>query len=1043
MPSPSKLSEFQDLLRRLFQVESAQELNFGIYRIINKKADLIKERLIDQIPQITADALAKIRGGGGIQATQQNLEDARLEIIQTLGEDALTAKGNISKQFANIPIAKKYSKTQTRAQRAGVVHNIENDIYNHLLTFFGSYYQDGDFVPQRQITSRGAYSLPYNGEDVYLHWANRGQYYIKTAEHFHSYAFAANGVKTRFVICEAQDTPQNNNKGVPRFFFPQIADSIWNPKNKELQIPLQHRAPAPKDKLPRTNIQQYIITTACDTAKTFFAKKIPNTVALLKKIENSEDSYLFSHLMKYTRRNDSDFFIHKDLESFLKRELHSTIKSSIINLDEIGGSGGLARAEVQILLARAVQDIGEQIISHLAQLENFQKTLWEKKKFITKTNYIARLGAVLNNANTQTQKNICATICKTNAQWNEWKNLGVLQTAKNVFGKDAKKCAVARQDFINKNFSLPLDTSHFESNFCNLVLSCFDNVEEATDGILIHGENWQALNLLKGKYRRQIKCVYIDPPYNTDASAIIYKNNYKDSSFLSLMQDRIVLSKNLLTNEGILCCAIDDAEVWRLRALLESIFSKEIGIVPVRSNPVGRKSTGQFSPTHEYAIFYGHDESIPGCLEKTEKQISRYRFTDEKGRYDWLTLIRQGANDRREDSPRMFYPIYIRTNDTFRIPKIEWDDEKQEYKILERPLKNEVVIYPIANNGNGVVEKNWHRGWERVKSEPNEYRIIRNRGDIAIQFKTRMDEKAMPQTWWDDKRYASANHGAIVLKKLFGDKPFNFPKSVELVKDCLLASGAKESETYILDYFAGSGTTAHAVINLNREDGGRRKFILVEMGDYFDDVLMKRIKKIIYTPEWKNGNPNGDTNSDFLGVTTDNEPRLIKYHCMESYEDSLDNIEFAGEETLFDGDYESRYMLQWESKESATFAPGGKLDSPFGYTLKRAGKQKNAVADLPETFNYMAGIRLHSRHIEKNGKTNYQIDIGNYGDEYAAFIWRDIAKWKQADYEKERAFIATLKFLRGKKIYTNGTSKIRGALSLSPIFVKHMFAEAE
>ncbi len=984
--------------------------------------------------------LSRKFGGGGIQATQQNLEDARLEIIQTLGEDALTAKGNISKQFANIPIAKKYSKTQIRAQRAGVVHNIENDIYNHLLTFFGSYYQDGDFVPQRRITSSGAYSLPYNGEDVYLHWANRGQYYIKTAEHFHSYAFAANSVKARFVVREAQDTPQNNNKGASRFFFPQIADSVWDDKNKELQIPLQHRAPTDTDKLPKLNKQRSILESACEDANKLFVKKFPKASGLLATNKN-EQSHLLSHLCKYTRRNDSDFFIHKDLEYFLNRELHAAIKNNIFNLDEIGGSSGLARAETQMLLARAVQDIGEQIISHLAQLEEFQKTLWEKKKFITKTNYIARLGAVLNGANKKIQEEICATICETDAQWNEWKDLGVLQKAKDVFDKNAKKRMATRHDFINKTLSLPLDTSHFDLNFCNIVLSCFDNVEEATDGVLIHSENWQALNLLQNKYREQIKCVYIDPPYNTENDGFLYKDNYKNGSWLSMIHDRNTLHREFLSKDGIIFISIDDNEQHRLRILMDEDFGEYnfINSIVWVNKIEGRQTTLSGAVgTYENILAYAKDSEAMAPWNKISvktanhlmpllyKEQTNKILIDDIGEYI-ITHELHNHNEDFNETTRKDLVFVIHYN-----PKTK---QVRFSKVGARANHSGfVAIYPhkISNGNNKFYAWRWSP--QKIEEELNDLYFEEHDDTFRIYTKRR------------DFRFTSIKDlitnitkGNVSLNHI-GFK-FSNPKPVNLIK--LLIQATVQEHEIVMDSYSGSGTTAHAVINLNREDGGRRKFILVEMGDYFDEVLIKRIKKIIYTPHWKDGKPNGDTNSNLLDVNTDNEPRLIKYHCMESYEDALDNIEFTGEETLFDGDYKSRYKLQWESKGSATFAPGGKLDSPFGYTLKCAGKQKNAVADLPETFNYMAGIRLHSRNITKNGKVHYQIDIGDYGDEEAAFIWRDIAKWTKADYEKERDFIATLKFLHGKKIYTNGDSAIRSATSLSPIFVKLMFAEAE
>ena len=135
-----------------------------------------------------------------------------------------------------------------------------------------------------------------------------------------------------------------------------------------------------------------------------------------------------------------------------------------------------------------------------------------------------------------------------------------------------------------------------------------------TDGLLVYGDNYQAIRSMEEKYKGAIQCIYIDPPYNTDASAILYKNHYKDSSWLTLMENRLSTSRALMSNTGVLCCAIDDEEALLIRLVLRNLLSKQLGIVAVRSNPAGRKSKGQFSPTHEYAFFFGNPNATPGAL---------------------------------------------------------------------------------------------------------------------------------------------------------------------------------------------------------------------------------------------------------------------------------------------------------------------------------------------------------------------------------------------------------------------------------------------
>src|SRR5690606_32931055 len=204
----------------------------------------------------------------------------------------------------------------------------------------------------------------------------------------------------------------------------------------------------------------------------------------------------------------------------------------------------------------------------------------------------------------------------------------------------------------------------------------------------------------------------------------------------------------------------------------------------------------------------------------------------------------------------------------------------------------------------------------------------------------------------------------------FGEKPFDFSKSTALVRDSILASGGRREDTVVLDYFAGSGTTGHAVINLNREDGGRRKFILVEMADYFDTVLLPRLKKVTFSPEWKDGKPKRVATAE----EAERGPRIIKVIRLESYEDALNNLSFdesGGQVALQFEDYLLKYMLQWETRKSETLLNVEKISKPFDYCLHiyRDGETRVQKVDLPETFNYLIGLDVARRQVlDDNGR---------------------------------------------------------------------------
>ena len=405
-----------------------------------------------------------------------------------------------------------------------------------------------------------------------------------------------------------------------------------------------------------------------------------------------------------------------------------------------------------------------------------------------------------------------------------------------------------------------------------------------------------------------------------------------------------MISKDFLPNTGIICVAIDDVEVSPLRSVLSHLFEKELGVATVRSNPQGRARKGFLSPAHEYALFYGRQDASPGTLPKTEKQKKSYPHKDEKGRFMWDNLIRRPPDDNREDSPTMFYPIYVKPDDTFRIPRMRWDATNRSYEILEKPLDDEESIFPIKNG----IEKRWRHGWDTVSKEKDEYRVRRD-DNILIEYKSRMQERAVPKTWWAEKTYAAAHYGTTALEDIMGNGSFNFPKSVYLVSDCLLACGMISDGT-VLDYFAGSGTTGHAVFNLNKTDNGNRKFILVEMGDYFEKTLKERIRRVMFSENWKNGKPDKKKIDGTVGI--------IKYQRLEQYEDVLNNLTTTKQ--IDDGqvEYPVRYLYRPEEQEIRLMMD---MREPFSNRITYDKDNTEGFVDVLETYCYMKGLSIQRR----------------------------------------------------------------------------------
>ena len=631
-------------------------------------------------------------------------------------------------------------------------------------------------------------------------------------------------------------------------------------------------------------------------------------------------------------------------------------------------------------------------------------------------------------------------IAANTPQRNAWKRLFSIEEINgNLIGADYAEPLTV--EFLKQHPNLVLDTAHFSTAFKDRLLSHFDNLDAETDGLLIHGENFQALNLLTAKYRESLKAIYIDPPYNTKGSPILYKNNYRDSSWMSLMADRISLSRELLTDTGIFCAAIDEVEVSNLRLILQQLFGKEneLGVVAVLSHTSGAPSPTGFAYAHEYAMFFAMTQDARvGRVEWTEEQLRNYRQVDSQGRrFRWVYLRNDsgGPNKLRINSPRLFYPLFVRGS-SIRVPKMEWNEETRQWHLLESPGADETVILPIRQNGEEVT---WRYGVPRTEkhlSAGELYPHLNRHGSIRIRLKWYLKEGGvLPRTWWDRNVYAAAIYGTTFLTKMFGDNfAFPYPKSIHLVEDCLRVSSLGK-EDIVLDYFGGSGTTAHATINLNRQDGGKRKYILVEMGHHFDTVLKPRVIKAIYAEQWKEGKP----------VSRESRlSQIIKYQRIESYEDALNNIEFAETDAppTFLGEHRLSYMFDRETRESPTFLNVKELQSPFSYQLKIIDglTVKTQEVDLPETFNYLLGMSVKTRQSLKDSDRDYLIYRGVIGSKDVIIIWRETVGWHPSDYERDYRFIQDHALTESvDEIYINTHSIIPDAKVLDALFKRLMF----
>ena len=1037
-----KQQKLQQLLRDLFQFDAA-DLDFGIYRVLNQRRDIIDDFIEEDLIWTVHDALEAVAREDRADL-QDDVAAARAEVVDQLNEDVFTTEGDIKDEFRDFGVAEDYIAARERFEQYEVAEETEAHIFNDLYRFFSRFYERGDFHAKRRFSSQDAkFMVPYNGEEVFFHWANRDQYYVKTSEHFTTYRFNADGLNVEFTVEDA-NVPQDNVKGDERYFILGNDPVDWDETEQTLTVTFQYRL-ITQDEADEF-VETYNEVTSED--KSSFNHKTNTTLctalhqrildylddqALLEALQREEDgkTVLMQHLTRYTSENTMDYFVHKNLGGFLRDELDYFLQNEILDTDELV-TADPDRDPHSLLRARVVRKIADRIITFLDQIETFQKRLFEKRKFVTQTDYMVTLDKVPNH--------LYEVILENEEQHEQWHD---------VYNTDEWRGDLSWQGefteaVLNDNPHLMIDTELFDDAFKLEILASFDDIEEAIDGTLIHGENFQAANLLKKRFRGLVDCVYVDPPYNTDSSPILYKNNYKNSSWLSLIEDRSRILRSILTEQGIMCFAIDDEQLAEARLLLGEMFDKEVGFAVVRSNPQSRKTKGKFSPNHEYALFYGRtSRAEPGTLGPSEKKLNRYPYEDEEGRYAWMNFIRTGSNDLREDRPKLYYPIVVNGDDELRIPEMSWSSQRGEYVIEESISSDEQVIYPVVEDGGEMTEKNWQRGPDRVREEPNEYRVRRDGNDeINIDFKTRMDAEAPPTTWWDNNEYASANYGAVELKRLFGSKPFDFPKATKLVEDCIRAAGGNKGG-WVLDPFAGSGTTASAVARINREEEANLKYILIEMGDYFDTVMRPRIQKIALSLEWDEGVPQN----------RDGQSHMVKYHRIESYEDALNNVvleepEDEQQQRLVEDqrdEYVSGYMLDFETEGASLLEPVN-LKQPFNYELEieeNGTSRKPTTVDLVETFHYLLGAKVHEFETHEHQDRLYVVTSCSVetesGVDTVLTVWRDADELK---LEQERDWF-TEQFAAGEfdRIYVNSESFIPDAEPVEVTFKERMEAD--
>ena len=347
------------------------------------------------------------------------------------------------------------------------------------------------------------------------------------------------------------------------------------------------------------------------------------------------------------------------------------------------------------------------------------------------------------------------------------------------------------------------------------------------ENLIIKGNNLIALHTLKRQFRGQVKLIYIDPPYNPDSpsNTFMYNNNFKRSSWLTFMKNRLEVAKELLRNDGSIIVAIDENEQNYLGVLLDEVFpEREKHCITIVHNPRGVQGTN-FSYIHEYAFF---------VIPKGKKVISDREIPTEE--IEWNNFRNWGGESRREDAKNCFYPVIVEDEKIVGFGNVLDEDEHPMAQTVRDEKRN--YVYPIDQKG---VERKWRYARQSIDQIKHLLRARKTKTGYQIEIGK---DFGMYRTVWEDKRYDANIYGTQLVKSLVPDCDFDFPKSLWNVYDCLRSVIEDDKEAIVLDFFGGSGTTAHAVLELNK-DGGSRKFIICEQMHYVETVTRERVKKVI------------------------------------------------------------------------------------------------------------------------------------------------------------------------------------------------------
>jgi len=1011
MSKENSIDQLKFFLKEMFQF-NANDLDFGIYRIYNLKRKEIEnfiegkdEQCLEPIINKTLELVSNI---------EKQVELSSLTTyLKKFNQESLVNDPSVN--FKEIQTLIDFSKDDSEKENLttaltastkefNITDEIKDKIYNHILGYFEMYYSNGDFGYNNR--SRSLYKVPYeadyDGNDTMFHWKHKGSLYIKTGNSFNAIKFKLKHLNKEFELrletndeSTGEEVARNNNKdtklkhykfnrfeekdGITRIVF-NLSDSSTTKaklfedlfkevfKSKEKldnylfadDKPVFNDLTDDYDKVQDGSVKGIgVLRVKRETLLNKINKNFGKD-GKIKVLENekTKEKYFSDETLEtiynidqklnsFYIGNDSDYFIHENLQEFLTQEKERYIKNHILTDLKSILDGKLDNTT--LIIAKAFELVSSRIVEFLSAIEEFQKQLFTMKKKVVESEYCLTIDNI--------DEKYYKEILENKTQLTEWENLFSVKV-KNLADLKAQP-------------TLVLDTKFFKQKdgsnpFKDKILAEIENLDERTNGLLINSENYQGLNTISNRYNGQVNCIHIDPPYNSNTSGFLYKNHFRHSSWISMMENRLSLGFSLLSKDGDLLCHIDENEYENLHQLMNLYKIGNAGtLIWDKRNPMNGGSG--LALQHEYVLWNTNrttainfrNENAIVMLKMADKLISDAGSVSDSVRKEFSKWISSNKDLTGGDKA---YRFIDDNGQVYQSVSLRAPEPRSDEKFFQ-PL-----IHPVTKKPCSVPPNGFSRTPETLKKMMDNDEILFG-SDETTQPRQKVTlnsevKKQMPSVIQDAKK------GKSEIAAMGLTFPYNHSTTLY---EKLIGTAIGEIDGIVLDFFAGSGTSGQAVININKIGSRNIKFILMEMGTYFSSITKPRILKSIYSSKWKAKKPE-------LGKGSKNQ--IIKYAVLEQYEDILDAIEqFEGETPK---NLPLKYLYKPElNKINSTLD----LSKPFGNKIKYGQPTKEGFVDLVDTYNYLQGYEVKSIKPYTIGKKYYK--VVETAD--TLVIWRDIA----------------------------------------------------